>query len=321
MKTLTHSMTQCFQECRVKYDYRYNREIVPTERVPALDFGTAIHEGLGFWFRYGTADGAIESATQLGAKLGLTLEEQIKVRVMLEKYFVQYAREDFEVVEIEKAFDAPLANPKTKRASKTFRLHGKLDGIVRRYDGLWILEHKTTSDISAEYIDSLSFKPQTYLYAYLLERGLEEAVMGTIYDILEKPGIRMTKGETDEEFELRRQSLLAKSKTGKTTAKKKEAETYDEFMERCREKVTLDSFRRVEIPMDRAMQKEIMTNMWLAAKDMQSPSIYPNTGNCTKFGQVCPYINLCRAHGDLSQCPDEYRSEQAHIELTEDRYV
>ena len=29
LRTITHSMAQCFQECRQKWDYRYNRQIVP----------------------------------------------------------------------------------------------------------------------------------------------------------------------------------------------------------------------------------------------------------------------------------------------------
>ena len=45
--------------------------------------------------------------------------------------------------------------------------------------------------------------------------------------------------------------------------------------------------------------------------------IFKNTGNCTKFSG-CPYLNLCRAKGDLAACEGIYEHRRAHEELTEE---
>lgn len=141
-------------------------------------------------------------------------------------------------------------------------------------------------------------------------------VHGAIYDIIEKPGIRWKQGETDEEFDARRAELIAKSKTGKSSAKKQEADTYDSFLARCNEAVTAGNFRRVEMPISAERKREAAENLWATAKDIMGARIYKNTGNCTKFVQACPYLDLCRARGDMSQCPDMYRERAPHSELS-----
>lgn len=317
LRTITHSMTQCFQECRQKYDYRFNRQIVPAKPIRSLDVGSAVHAGLEFWFNFHLAAGAVDAAVSRGAELGLSVDDQIRVRVMLEGYCELYEQDDFEVVAIEDAFTLPLVNPKTGRISRTFAFRGKPDGVVKKDGKYYILEHKTTSSITDVYIDRIDIDAQIALYGWALER-MGTPIEGVIYDIIEKPGIKWKVGETDEEFEARKAALAAKSKTGKSTAKKQEPDTYDTFLERCRNEVVAECFRRVEVPLTAERKREAIQNMWLTAKDMMGAAIYPNTGSCTKF-DGCPYLPLCRAHGDLTQCQDEYRTEAAHIELEANR--
>lgn len=316
LQIITHSAAECFQECRVKWDYRYNREIVPTEPQPALDFGTAIHAGLEFWFKYGTAAGAVEAGVSRGAELGMATADLCKVQVLLERYTEIYKEEPFEVVEVEKTFRTVLVNPRTMCQSRTYAYMGKVDALVKKADGFYILEHKTTSEIKDSYLEALELRQQTTLYAWAMEAE-GYPVRGVIYDIIEKPGIKMAAGETEEEFEARRAALLAKSKTGKTTAQRREAETPDAFMARLREKVTAASFRRVTLDMDIMRTREAMNNLWRTAKDMMHAEVYPNTGACASFGKVCPYLELCRKHGNTAECGEMYRKGKAHCELQE----
>lgn len=315
-RIITHSATACFQECRVKWDYRYNKEIDTTEPQTALDFGTAIHAGLEFWFKYDIAEGAVQAGVKRGAELGLSTEDLCKVQAMLERYTEVYKEEPFEVIAVEKTFNVKLRNPRTLRFSRTYRYQGKIDGLIKKDDAYYILEHKTTSAITDKYIDAIDLKAQIALYAIAMEAE-GYPVRGAVYDILEKPGIRMTQGETEEEFEARKAALIAKSKTGTTKAQRKEAETAEAFLERCREKVTEESFRRVAVTIDIDRKLDAMDNLWKTAKDMLHPQIYPTSGACVSFGKVCPYLNLCRAHGQLSQCGDEYIYKKANCELLE----
>lgn len=314
LRIITHSAAECFQECRVKWDYRYNKEIIPTESQTALDFGTAIHAGLEFWFKYETAKGAVEAAMKAGAKCGLSVENLCKVQALMERYTEVYKEEAFEVVEVEKVVKVRLQNPRTLKKSRTFDFMGKIDGLVRQGSAFYILEHKTTSDINQSYLDALELKVQPVLYAMAIESG-GTPVKGVIYDIIEKPGIRMATGETEEEFEARKAALIAKSKTGKTTAQRKEAETAEEFLARCKEKITADSFKRVIIDFGFERKRTAVDNLWRTAKDMKHPDIYPNTGACASFGKVCPYLNLCRKGGNVEECDGEYMYKKANCEL------
>ena len=316
-RIITHSAVECFQECRVKYDYRYNRELIPAEPQTALDFGTAIHAGLEFWFKYGIEKGALEAALTAGSQAGLSTENMIKVQAMLERYFEVYHSEPFEVIDVEKVFNVKLRNPKTWSYSKTFMFWGKVDGLVRIDKAYWILEHKTAREISADYLECLELRAQTALYAVAIEQETGLPIKGAIYDILKKPGLKMTTEETPEEFEARKAALLARSKTGKTTATRREGETFDSFMGRCREAITPDYFKRVEIIIGIERKREALDNLWRTAKDMMHAEIYPTSGACMKGGMVCPYMKLCKAHGDIAACADAYTTKQAHCELEE----
>lgn len=316
-RIITHSAMEMFRTCRVKWDYRYNKEIDTAEKETSLAFGSAIHKGLEHWFKYGNAEEAVAAGMAEGAEEGLKSEDLCKIQVMLEKYVEKYATEAFETIAVEKVFNKPLVNPATGRNSKTFRLSGKVDAVVKMEDGFYILEHKTTSDINEKYMEALEIKAQTAIYAWALEDECQP-MRGVIYDILEKPGIRMTTEESEEDFEKRKAALLAKSKTGKTSAKRREAETVDDFMARCREKITDESFQRKVIRIDIERKYKELEITWRTAKDMIRPFIYRSSAACIIFGKVCPYLNLCRANGMVEACNGEYIRKQANEELEED---
>lgn len=313
MKTLTHSMMQCFMDCRQKYQYRYIDEIAPVIESDSLYFGSAVHRGLESWFKYGIKDAAL-----LAAECGdLSPTETIKARALLEKYIEHWTPEQFEVVEVEYEFNEKIINPKSRHRSAFWKLRGKVDGLVRFNGDLFILEHKTTAKCDGAYIDRIMIDSQIATYAWAISRVYGEQVKGAIYDILVKPQTRFKEGETDEEFEARKAALLAKSKTGKTTAKKQERETEEQFRERVLADIGPDSFRREIVRFDPEDLRDHQFELWNIAKAMRNAPIFKNTGNCTKWSG-CPYLALCRAKGDLALCEGIYEHRRAHVELTEE---
>lgn len=310
---LTYSSLRSFQTCRCAYDYRFNRSIVPSESALPLYFGTAVHAALEQWFKTCSRDAAQTAIMEQG----LPVEEYLKASELFAAYANHWSDEPFDVVSVEQEFCLPLINPSTGRKSRIFELRGKVDGVVRdKSTGrLFILEHKTSSAISAEYIDRIMLDQQIATYAAAMGRVLNEPVCGAIYDILEKPSIRMKKGETDAEFEARRAELLAKSKTGKTTAKKKDAETASEFRERLRASITPESFRREVVEFDTGKLRDSMAELWAIATDMKKAVYYKNTFSCAQFGRACPYLSLCRAGGRVEDCGGLYEYRRAHCEL------
>ena len=317
VNVLTQSMVSTFQTCRKQYDYRYNKEIVPVEESTSLGVGSAVHAGLEMWFRGATQADAVEMTENFP---GLSEADQVKSSVLVSKYIDKWRGENridimFDVVDVEKVFEIPLINPDTRRKSRQWLVSGKVDGIVRMNGKLFILEHKTSSSVSDEYIMRISIDRQIMLYARAIEMVMKEPVVGAVYDVLIKSGLKMRKGETDEEFAMRRAELIAKSKTGTTTAKQKTAETYDEFKARVSDDINQDNFFRRIVTFDPLDVENQMRELWGIAKDIRSGMIYKSTSQCCVSGRNCPYLLLCVNGGDITKCQDEYKYCKAHSEL------
>lgn len=127
-RQITYSMFTAWLSCRQKFDYRYNRCIVPRENAVALSFGSAVHSGLETWFKTHDIDKAVEAAN----RIDLSDADQVKATELVRGYWEKYPHEDFTVVSIEQEFSTPLINPKTGAPSKTWELAGKVDGIIER---------------------------------------------------------------------------------------------------------------------------------------------------------------------------------------------
>lgn len=243
-KILTYTMMNSFLACRRMYQYRYERNLVPVEKQPALSFGSVVHTGLEMWFRYHEAKAAVCAIESRGLALGMDEEEIAKAVVLVERYIQHWHTDPFDVEEVEFEFCTHLINPSTNRHSQTFLLSGKVDGLVRMDGALYILEHKTTAAIDDAYIGRIVIDSQIAIYANAISYILKEPVRGAIYDILVKPQTRFKKGETEEQFEARKAELLAKSKTGKTTAKRQERESIEDYKLRLNAEITEENFRR-----------------------------------------------------------------------------
>ncbi len=100
---------------------------------------------------------------------------------MIRGYAERYATEEFEVVEVEKEFVGEIRNPDTGRQSQTFRIAGKVDGIVRCHDGLYLLEHKTASPLMR--VISTSCGPTLNRLVLLLPARVGYPIVGVIYNV------------------------------------------------------------------------------------------------------------------------------------------
>ena len=309
-KLLTHSAMMMFLSCRQKYVYRQMQNIVPSARSTALVFGTAVHAGLECWFKTHDVTLAVDAAMSYAE---LDLEDSIKAGELVRRYTEEYADDAFTVLGVEQKFEVPLKHPETKRRSPLWNLAGKADGLVTINDEIFILEHKTTSNINEDYWARVDIDCQIMTYAIALQQQLKKPVAGAIFDVLKKPMIRMKQGETDEEFEQRQRE----SKTGKV--KRKVAETVEEFAERVQNELKPTDFARKTIRFSQSDLYDHWTRLWELSKDMtavekQRGCVYRNSSLCLGFN-TCPYLKLCRCNGNVDLCKDDYTYLQANSEL------
>jgi RecB family exonuclease len=303
---LTYSALNTFRNCPRKYKNRYLDNLRPRERVEALSFGSVIHTAIELWYRSTDTDSRLHdvlASIDEGYENRNTDPHQMAqwhlATAMIRGYADRYTTEEFEVVEVEKEFVGEIRNPDTGRQSQTFRIAGKVDGIVRCHDGLYLLEHKTASNVDASYLDKLWTDTQIALYCYYL-RELGYPIIGVIYNVLLKSRLKQGKGETQEEYEIRKAELAAKNKSGKSTAKRQLPETDDEFQARLVEWYSRpEAFHRefIYLSEDRLamLQDEVweITQQYLDARRRGKWLL--NTSNCFSYQRPCEYLAYCQS--------------------------
>ena len=303
---LTYSALNTFRNCPRKYKNRYLDNLRPRERPEALTFGSVIHTAIELWYRSQNAELRLQDVL---AYIDDAFENRVVdshqmiqwhlATAMIRGYADRYATEEFEVVEVEKEFVGEIRNPDTGRQSQTFRIAGKVDGIVRCHDGLYLLEHKTASSVDANYLDKLWTDTQIALYCYYL-RELGHPIVGVIYNVLLKSRLKQGKGETQDEYEARKAELAAKNKSGKSTAKRQMPETDDEFQQRLTEWYSRpEAFHRefIYLSEDRLamLQDEVweITQQYLDARRRGKWLL--NTSNCFSYQRPCEYLAYCQS--------------------------
>lgn len=186
---------QTFQDCPWKYNLRIKKGWTPRAKSAPLGFGSCMHEGLAAWYKTGSkaaALAAIEESWPLGMPSEDYRNKTKAVSVMLD-YTKKYAAEGFSVVGapdnpmIEKAFTldtgmflscikcGPVAGawdmehgdtcPNCEEPLEPIEYGGIVDGIVEFSGKVYILEHKTTSQLGSQYF--YQFHPNNQVTGYI----------------------------------------------------------------------------------------------------------------------------------------------------------
>jgi hypothetical protein len=296
---------------------------VPLEKAQNLMFGAVIHNCLEIWHGNQNIDQVLHHIDH--TYVNRTNNEKEKAdwhlaRAMMMGYARTYPEENFEIVSLEKEFCGPIINPETGAESKSFVLAGKVDGIVK-LDGLYyLLEHKTASQVDSSYLERLWTDFQICLYSWYVEKILGYKISGVIYNILSKAKLKQSKGETELEFEERRNALIAKSKTGKSSAKRKMPELDEEFQARLADKYSAPQmFHREMLYISRDQFVELQSELWELSKAMlearRRNAFYRNTSYCFQYNHPCAYYPLCSSNGNPNVIENMYEHKAPHEEL------
>ena len=324
---LTFSALNTFRGCPRKFKHRFLDFLQPRDKAEALAFGSIIHGALELWYRL------VDDLHRLWTVLDF-LDRQFPLRAgdpvqkagwqlaraMITGYAARYPREDFEIVAVELPFTGEIRNPDTGRLSKTFSMAGKVDGIVKRSDGLYLLEHKTASTIDSAYLDRLWTDTQIALYAHQL-RQLGYPIVGVIYNVLLKSRLQQKAGETEAEFELRRLELAAKNKSGRSTAQRQLPESDEEFQARLNAWYERpEAFHREHIYLSderlAMLQEEVweVTQQYLDAR--RRGKWLMNTSHCFSYQRPCEYLPYCQSGFNPNVRDNLYDIVPPHEELT-----
>ena len=323
---LTFSALNTFRNCPRKYKHRYLDNLRPREKPESLAFGSVIHSAIELWYRSTTDSNRlwtvldfIDQQFPLRASDDAQKATRNLARAMFAGYANHYPHEDFEIVEVELPFTGEIRNPDTGRPSQTFVMAGKVDGIVKRSDGMYLFEHKTASSIDANYLDKLWTDTQIALYSFHL-RQLGYPIVGVIYNVLLKSRLQQRTGETEAEYEARRMELAAKNKSGRSTAKRQMPESDEDFQARLAEWYARpEAFHREHIYLseDRLamLQEEVweITQQYLDARRRGKWLL--NTSNCFSYQRPCEFLPYCQSGFNPNVADNLYNITPPHEEL------
>lgn len=313
MELLTNSRMGCARTCLRKHQLRYELRLRPAEDSLALRVGSAFHRAKEFEARGLDVFEAVRG-------FGLDEYDEETVLRLVTGHQWRWQSDALESIAPEQPFDLPLINPETGAATPTWRIAGKMDGIVRLADGrLALHEYKTTSDdISpgSDYWIRLRLDQQVSLY-FIAARASGFDVQTVLYDVTHKPSIRPYKATPAESRKY--------TKDGKLYANQREAdETRAEWGERLNDDIAARPdfyFARVEIPRLESDLEEFRAELWqqqLALRlSQRNGHWFRNTSACVTPGRTCEFMHVCH-RTDLDQTTPEgfVRVDDVHPELS-----
>jgi PD-(D/E)XK nuclease superfamily len=326
---LTNSELKTFRRCVLEHHLSYELGYRGLGEAEALRFGSLFHLGLEAWWRalwaqqLGTADNAPLSAAIEAMREHAEDEfDMVRAGVLLQGYDARWGNDDLEVLGVELEFRAPLINPESGAASRTFELAGKLDALVRnRADGLvYIVEHKTSSEdigVGSQYWQRLTLDSQISMY-FAGGRSLGYDIAGCIYDVIGKPRHAPLRATAEESRKY--------TKRGELYANQR---AIDETPEEYRQRLVAiiaeapDRFyQRGTVIRLEADERDAMFDNWQTARalrDAQVASRWPrNPDNCMRYGRLCSYFPVCTRTASLEDPTLFRRVDNVHQELSID---
>lgn len=348
---VTNSQLTTAATCLRKVQIAYLYGVRPDTDAAPLRFGKAWHDALD---RRAKGAGTDTNVALIRAAYDLSMHgpaerdealayERETLCVLFALYEWKWSDADkaITVLASEEAFEVPIVNPETNRASRTFTYAGKIDRRIRLMDGrVAIMENKTTAgDIAPESSYWKRLRVDTQIARYVLAaRHLGHPIDTVLYDVVRKPGMRpgsvaLTDADgikvvLDANGERVRTADGKKwRQTGDTASGyvlQSRPETPEEWAKRLHAAIVENVeyyFQRREIPRTNADLEEARRDLYdqtMVLASCEREDRFPrNSSACVGFGE-CAYLNLCSTgwRPDDGTVPPGYvRVTDAHQEL------
>lgn len=314
MQLLTNSRLRVYRECERKHAIMFQQRIRPIRDGEALRFGSLIHLGLEAWWRGLGLEGALEAVACEADAF-----DRIKAEELLRGYDSHWQAPPDDVVGVEVEFRAPMLNPATGAASRTWMHAGKIDALIP----FVVVEHKSTSesisDDSDHYWQRLAMDHQISGYVVGAE-ALGHEIRATLYDVIKKPLTRPLKATPVED---RKYTKATKTEPSRLYANQREFdETAEEYRLRLREDIAADPEKYFQRRVIARMESQILDyrmDAWQAGRAIREAELAGraprNPEACFRYGR-CPFWDACANGLDLTTSPDFQIVENLHPELT-----
>lgn len=228
----THSMIKTFRRCPKQAEYKYVHRLKPKRLGSPLKRGTWVHSlleahGKGQDWRKVHADYTRQFNELFDEEKDYYGDMPREIMTIFKSYLWHYANDPWEWIDNEFQLEAMLPDGTVYR--------GKVDGLIRNQNGLWLVDHKTHATLPDHNFRLLDAQSALYLWA-AQESGLE--VNGFIWNYIRwkapstpellKDGSRLSKrmGDTDYPTFVRALKELKETRGYKITAEDRQKAEY-----------------------------------------------------------------------------------------------
>lgn len=307
MKIVTNSAIRAYRTCARLYYMSYVLGYRPVTVATALSFGRLIHEALEAWWRMDGLSDRLEIALAvLQSTDGIDESQLVKAEEIIRGYHYRWIDTQYETIAVESTFEADLINPETGSASRTYRLGGKVDAIIRAGDDVWICEHKTSSeDITpgSIYWQKLRLDQQISTY-FVGARTLGVEPVGCLYDVLGKPRIDRLRATPIDKRKYTKAGTLYVNQRAID-------ESLEEYRFRLRNDIANNPdryYQRGEVVRLNSEEREAGFDVWQTTKmitDSTRLNRWPrNCASCFQYNRACDFWPVCSGETTLE---DEIR--------------
>jgi len=325
LQLLTNSRMRTERECQRKHDFMYRQGIRPITAGEALYFGSLMHLCLEAWwkaFMEGRNADALPDAIAMAVREedAYKREQMLAVIIGYHQYYAG-AMTEYKVLAVEKQFTAPLINPSTQAASRTWQLAGKIDVIVERGGRVAIIEHKSSSesiDSDADlYWQRLQMDHQSSMYVVGAETLEYGEVKDVIYDVVKKPQQRPLKATPEDSRKYKA--------NGELYANQRDVdETAEEYGARIAADIESRPghyYVRRLVPRLEGQILDFLYDAWQTGRDIRDAELagrsIRNPEACNRYS-VCPFFQACVNGLDPMTLPGFTKSDNVHPELKEE---
>lgn len=263
----------------------------------------------------------------------------VKAEELMRGYHYRWKDEAFEVVGVESEFTTALRNPATGAASRTWRLGGKEDVLVKRAGLDGIVEHKTSAESlepGGQYMRRLQLDPQVSIY-FEGSAALGHDPQFAVYDVIGKVALRPSGVpllDADKvKIVFNAQGERVRTKDGKkwresaSTADgfvlQTRPETPEEFRARVVEAIAAAPeryYQRAEVVRLEKDMEDARYDLWQLGEELRegkNVGRHPrNPDSCSRYGQTCSFFDACCGLASLDDPTLFKKVESVHQELS-----
>lgn len=297
-ETRLRAARACPRLHRIEHQLGYR----PVDKGEELRFGELFDGAQNAWWS-APAEGRLEAGLAAVDAGAADPFDRIRAEELLRAYHLRWADEPYDTLAVQARFDCELVNPATGSASRTWRLVGAIDAILRdRRDGSVLIREGKTSgeDIApgSQYWRRLRMDGQVSIY-YEGARSLGHDVSRCLYDVVGKPGIRPLKATPPESRKYTKAGALY-------AAQRDQDEGPEEFRLRLVEAIAASPdayFVRGEVVRLEAEMREWLGDTWDLGRSIREAELAGraprNPDACVRYGRTCPYFDVCTGVASL----------------------